>query len=123
MRKPRSGVIAVTHVLSGLRLLRHRARRCAWAYAVPFRLLAAVSSGRAFGARYDEIHIVLRHPERRNVETVSVQPPECITSASIGTAQSSGSVSQPSGRATEAGEPCRPRGPAAAGGNGTSGSS
>ena len=36
---------------------------------------------------------------------VSVQPPECITSAPAGTVQSSGSASQPSGSATEAGEP------------------
>ena len=47
------------------------------------------------------------------------QPPECMTSAPAGTVQSSGSVSQPSGRATRAAEPCRPRGPVAASGKGT----
>jgi hypothetical protein len=61
--------------------------------------------GPATGAANDEIHIVLRDPERRNVEMVSVHPPECITSAPVGTVQSSGSVSQPSGSDTDAGEP------------------
>ena len=42
-----------------------------------------------------------------------------MTSAPAGTVQSSGSFSQPSGRATGAGEPCRPRGPVAASGKGT----
>ena len=46
-----------------------------------------------------------------------------MTSAPAGTVQSSGSSSQPSGSATDAAEPCRPRGPLAAGGNGTSRSS
>src|ERR1044072_2763021 len=75
---------------------------------------AAKFRGPAAGANNDKTHIVLRDPERRNVEMVSVHPPECITSAPAGTVQSSGSASQPSGRATEAGEPCRPRGPVAA---------
>lgn len=63
------------------------------------------SHGPATGAAHDEIHIVLRDPERRNVEMVSVHPPECITSAPVGTVQSSGSASQPSGSDTDAGEP------------------
>ena len=40
---------------------------------------------------------------RDDIETT--QPPEFMTSAPAGTVQSSGSVSQPSGSATAAGEP------------------
>ena len=59
--------------------------------------------------------IVLRQPENVYVETVSIQPPECIASAPSGTVQSSGSASQPSGRATDAADPWRPHSaPAAA---------
>ena len=66
---------------------------------------SGIFHGPATGAANDEIHMVLRDPERRNVEMVSVHPPECITSAPVGTVQSSGSASQPSGSDTDAGEP------------------
>ena len=43
-RAARSGVVAVTHVPTGLRLFDHRARRCAWAYAVSLSASSSCSS-------------------------------------------------------------------------------
>lgn len=67
-------------------------------------------------ARCGKAHIVLSYPSGRDFERGSAQPPELMTSAAAGTVQSSGSLSQPSGRATRAGEPCLPRGPLPASG-------
>lgn len=55
---------------------------------------------------------------RQAAVTTVGQPPLCMTSAAAGTAGSSGSSSHPCGSATLPGEPCRPRGPSASGGNG-----
>lgn len=74
---------------------------------------------RVGAAQCSKAQIVLIYRSRRDFDRVSIQPPDPMASAPSGTRQSSGSVSQPSGRATRAGEPCRPRAPVAESGNGT----
>ena len=132
----KSGVVlAVTHVLPASEaLMGTSACPCAQVtQRCPLSALARATRGShvvcharaaawnrsAARAQCSKAHIVLSYRSGRDFERVAVQPPECMTSAPTGTVQSSGSVSHPSGRATRAGEPCRPRGPFAASGNGT----